>query len=71
MLWGMIFRMGMPLAAAVVVSRILPRQTLADLGGLYYLMVLLVVFYQWTLATEITLLLLGRERAKRQIQDPK
>jgi hypothetical protein len=62
-LWlGMLFRMGMPLATAVVFSRILPPRMLADLGGLYYLMVLLVVFYQWTLATEITLLLLGRDR---------
>jgi hypothetical protein len=71
MLWGMLFRMGMPLAAAVLVSRILPRKTLADLGGFYYLMVLLVVFYQWTLATEITLLLLGRQRTNGRIQDPK
>ncbi len=63
MLLGMLPRMGMPLAVAVVFSRILPRGALADLGGLYYLMVLLVVLYQWTLATEITLLLVGRQHA--------
>ncbi len=60
MLLGMLPRMGMPLAMAVVLSRILPQKTLADLGGLYYLMMLLVVFYHWTLATEIALLLVGR-----------
>lgn len=63
MLLGMLPRMGMPLAVAVVFSRILPRGRVADLGGLYYLMVLLVVLYQWTLATEITLLLVGRQHA--------
>jgi hypothetical protein len=63
---GMLLRMGMPLATAAVFSRILPQRMLADLGGLYYLMVLLVVFYQWTLATEVALLLLGRQRMKEQ-----
>jgi hypothetical protein len=58
---GMLPRMGMPLATAVVLCRILPQRMLAELGGLYYLMVLLVVFYQWTLATEIALLLVGRQ----------
>jgi hypothetical protein len=50
----------MPLAMVFVLSRILPPRMLADFGGLYYLMVLLAIFYQWTLATEITLLLVGR-----------
>ena len=59
-LLGMLPRMGIPLVTAIVISRFLPPKTLADFGGLYYLMVLLVIFYHWTLATEITLLLLGR-----------
>ena len=68
MLLGMLPRMGIPLAMAVVFCTILPRKILADFGGLYYLMVLLVVFYHWTLATEITLLLVGREHRQEPAQ---
>jgi hypothetical protein len=63
---GMLFRMGIPLATAAASSRILPPAVLASLGGLSYLMVLLVVFYQWTLATEVALLWLGRQPAPEQ-----
>jgi hypothetical protein len=65
-LLGMLPRMGIPLTLAVVLTRILPQRMLADLGGLYYLMVLLVVFYHWTLATEITLLLVGQASGPRR-----
>jgi hypothetical protein len=66
MLLGMFPRMGIPLTTAIVMSTILPPRTLANFGGLYYLMVLLVIFYHWTLAAEITLLLVGRTSGARK-----
>ena len=59
-LLGMIPRMGVPLLCLIAMLLISRAGQLGSPGALYYVVVLLVIFYQVTLATEIILVWLGR-----------